>query len=133
MVAYNSNEHSLIGCSPLFLMYGFNPKTPWDFLAEQKADGRNYHLDLQPEVSQYIKNLEMHCESARQAIARTQETQVRNYNKGRRPVPEFKKDDLALVNSHTLEWAESKGEGANLTRRGIGPFKIIQKINPRVY
>jgi hypothetical protein len=114
--AYNSNEHSSIGCSPLFLMYGFNPKTPWDFLTEHKAEGRDYHLDLQPEVSDFVKNLEMHCKSARQAIARAQDTQAKSYNKGRQPVPEFKKGDLALVNPHTLEWTESKEEGLKLTQ-----------------
>jgi hypothetical protein len=131
--AYNSNNHSLIGCSPLFLMYGLNPKTPWDFLTEHKASGIDYHLDLQPEASAFVKALEMHQESAQLAIACAQEGQARSYNKGQRPVPEFKKGDLALVNPHSLEWSKSKGEGVKLTQRWIGPFEVIQKINPKVY
>jgi hypothetical protein len=38
-----------------------------------------------------------------------------------------------LVNLHSLKWVESKGLGRKLTQRWIGPFKVIQKINPKVY
>jgi hypothetical protein len=32
-----------------------------------------------------------------------------------------------------LEWLESKGEGAKLVQRWIGPFEVLQKINPKAY
>ena len=38
-----------------------------------------------------------------------------------------------LVNLHALEWIESKGEGRKLTQRWIGPFEVLQRINPNVY
>ena len=38
-----------------------------------------------------------------------------------------------LVNPHALEWLESKGEGKKLTQRWIGPFEVIQRVNPNVY
>jgi len=41
--------------------------------------------------------------------------------------------DKVLVNPHSLEWIESKGKGAKLTACWIGPFEILQKINPNVY
>lgn len=62
-----------------------------------------------------------------------QDQQVRSYNKGRKPVPLLKKGDRVLVNPHALEWVESKGEGRKLTQRWIGPFEVIQRINPNVY
>lgn len=37
------------------------------------------------------------------------------------------------MNPHSLEWIESRGKGAKLTPRWIGPFEILQKINPNVY
>jgi hypothetical protein len=40
---------------------------------------------------------------------------------------------LVLVNPHSLEWSESTGEGAKLVQQWIGPFEVIQKINPKVY
>jgi len=38
-----------------------------------------------------------------------------------------------LVNPHTLEWVESKGEGKKLMQHWIGPFEVIQQINPNIY
>jgi hypothetical protein len=32
-----------------------------------------------------------------------------------------------------LEWLESKGEGAKLVQRWIGPFEVLPKINPKTY
>jgi hypothetical protein len=38
-----------------------------------------------------------------------------------------------LINPHSLEWIESKGEGAKLVQRWIGPFEVLQRINPKTY
>lgn len=130
--AYNSNHHSSIGCSPLFLLYGFDPKTPVDFLLpEGSTNDASYNLT--PEAKNFLDTLAMHRDSARRAIARAQDEQAKYYNRGRRAVPDFKKGDKVLVNPHALEWLESKGEGAKLTQRWIGPFEIQQKINDKVY
>jgi len=75
----------------------------------------------------------MHRDSARRAIAHAQHNQAQVFNKGRKPLSDLKEGDHMLVNPHTLEWLESKGEGAKLTTRWIGPFKIAQKINPDIY
>lgn len=37
------------------------------------------------------------------------------------------------MNPHSLEWIESKGEGAKLTPGWIGPFEITERINTKVY
>ncbi|KAI0056587.1 hypothetical protein BV25DRAFT_1766528, partial [Artomyces pyxidatus] len=76
--------------------------------------------------------LETHRKGARDAIARAQDAQARQYNKGRR-VLHFKEGDLVLINPHSLEWLESKGEGAKLGQRMIGPFEVQQRINDNVY
>lgn len=75
----------------------------------------------------------MHRESARQAIAKAQDQQVKSFNKGRKPIPDLKKGDKVLVNPHALEWVESKGEGRKLTQRWISPFDVMQRINLNVY
>lgn len=75
----------------------------------------------------------MHRDSARQAIALAQHDQARSYNRGRKPAPSFRLGSKVLVNPHSLEWVESKGEGAKLTPRWIGPFEITERINPKVY
>jgi hypothetical protein len=77
--------------------------------------------------------LRIRRENARLAIARAQAEQAKYYNRGRREIPEFKVGSRVLVNLHSLEWIESKGEGAKLVQRWIGPFEVLQKINPRTY
>lgn len=85
------------------------------------------------DAKEFLEILNMHREFARQAIAESQNSQAHSYNKGRRPSPEFKEGSKVLVNPHTLEWVESKGEGKKLVQRWIGPFEVMQKVNPNVY
>jgi hypothetical protein len=75
----------------------------------------------------------MHREGARLAIAKAQESQSKFYNKGRKDVPEFGIGSKVLISPHSLEWIESKGEGAKLVQRWIGPFEVLQRLNPRTY
>ncbi|KAI4294377.1 hypothetical protein K525DRAFT_180988, partial [Schizophyllum commune Loenen D] len=72
-------------------------------------------------------------EAARDAIAKAQEEQAKQYNKGRRAVPELRTGDKVLVNPHTLKWIESKGKGRKLKQRWIGPFEVVQRLNPNTY
>lgn len=65
-------------------------------------------------------------------IAQAQVKQADSYNKGCR-LPKFPVGSLALVNPHSLEWIESKGEGSKLVQKWIGPFEIMERINPKVY
>ncbi len=38
-----------------------------------------------------------------------------------------------LVNPHSLEWVESRGEEAKLMQRWIGPFEVQQRIGENTY
>lgn len=129
--AYNNSMHSSTGTTPFFLLYGFHPRTPLDFLKPSTSNGMNYSLS--PEAVSFLETLAMHRDSARRSIAAAQDKQATQYNKNRRAVPEFKKGSLVLVNPHSLEWVDSKGTGAKLKQCWIGPFEVIQRINPKVY
>lgn len=130
--AYNNAVHSSIGTTPFHLMLGFHPRTLLDFVGTRRNKDVASRA-LTPEAITFLDTLEMHRDSARRAIAKAQDQQVKSYNKGRKPVPDLKQGDRVLVNPHALEWLESKGEGKKLVQRWIGPFEVIQRINPNVY
>lgn len=125
--AYNSMPHGATGSPPYFLLYGFEPRNTLD-VSELTIKA----VDRSRETHKFLKELAMHRESARRAIAKAQEKQAKWYNKGRR-VMEFEIGDLVLVNPHSLEWKESKGEDAKLVQRWIGPFEVQQRINENTY
>ena len=125
---------SSTGVSPNFLTYGFQPKTPLDFLLPMESqDNRGASYSLLPEAKNFLSTLDMHRSSARRAIAKAQDEQSTQFNKGRRPVPDFKQGDRVLVNPHSLGWVDAKGAGAKLKQRWIGPFEVLQRINPKVF
>ena len=131
---YNNSTHGSTGTSPNFLVYGFQPKTPLDFLLPNSAkDGDSPSYSLSPESSNFLSTFAMHRDSARRAIAKAQDEQAQQYNKGRRPVLEFKKGDKVLVNPHSLDWVDAKGAGGKLKQRWIGPFEVMQQINLNVF
>ncbi|PBK66624.1 hypothetical protein ARMSODRAFT_849963, partial [Armillaria solidipes] len=74
-----------------------------------------------------------HRQNARNSIARAQEAQAKYYNQGQKPFPELEEGSLVLVNPHSLVWKESKGKGAKLTQRWIGPFEVSERVNPKMY
>ena len=45
----------------------------------------------------------------------------------------FQVGDWVLVNPHSLEWVESKGEGSKLVQRWIGLFEILQRVGEDTY
>jgi hypothetical protein len=48
-------------------------------------------------------------------------------------VEELQPGDLALVNPHTLKLIDVKGTGRKLVQKTIGPFEVMERINPLVY
>lgn len=128
--AYNASVHSSTGCTPNFLMFGFEPRTPIDFLLTKNLEKQDVK---RTDSKKWLALLQMHRDSARRAIAHAQHHQAKAYNKGHKPTPDLREGDKVLVNPHSLEWGEAKGKGAKLTPCWIGPFEIVQKINPNVF
>ena len=125
--AYNSAVHSSTGTSPFSLLLGYNPRSTIDFLplpTESKSTTRG--------SESFLQELSMHREDARLAIAKAQHEQSIQYNR-RRKEANIKEGDRALVNPHSLEWLESKKDGAKLNPRWVGPFEVVEKVNNNVY
>lgn len=125
--SYNSRPHASTGSLPYMFLYGYKPRSPLDALTDDpKAVSRLSG------VQQFLSEMSMHRDDARRAIAKAQVKQADSYNRGRR-AEEFEAGDLVLVNPHSLEWVESKGEGAKLVQRWIGPFEVNQRIGENTY
>ena len=93
--AYNNATHSSTGTTLFFLLYGFHPRTPLDFLRPADTEATAYSLS--PEAVSFLETLAMHRDSARHAIAVAQDKQAMQYNKTRRAVPELNKGSRVLV------------------------------------
>jgi len=128
---YNSATHSSTSTTPFFSLLGFQPCSTLDHLPKSPIFAQDDDVDRS--ADDYLAKIAMHRDSARQAIALTQHEQAKSYNKGRKAAPTFHLGSKVLLNPHSLEWAESKGEGSKLTLRWIGPFEVTECINPKVY
>jgi len=77
--------------SPNFLVFGFQLRTPLNFLLLKEVRERNSSLySPSPESRNFLETLAMHRDSAHRAIAKAQDEQAHQFNKGHRPVPDFK-------------------------------------------
>ncbi len=130
--SYNAHVHSSTGVSPFKLLLGFQPSSPLTRLSAT-LDQEVTKYSLTQEVESFLNDIHIHRENAWLAIAKAQETQTKYYNRGHKQVPELEPGSLVLVNPHLLEWKESKGKGSKLIQRWIGPFEVLEKINPKVY
>jgi hypothetical protein len=129
--AYNVTVHSSTNYAPYQLLYGFTPKGPLDY-ANPHARRMQLLREGREDIDTFLTDLETHRQMARDSIAAAQETQAHAYDAGRRHI-EFAKGSKVLVNPHSLEWLESKGAGAKLRQRWIGPYDVAERVSLNTY
>jgi hypothetical protein len=129
--AYNSTIHSSTRYAPSQLLYGFMPKGPLDM-----ANPRSKRMALlranDSDVDTFLRDIEVHQDVARQAVAAAQEKQAHAYDAGRR-ARTVARGDQVLINPHSLQWMESKGKSAKLRQRWIGPFVVQDRVSANAY
>ena len=130
--SYNSSVHSSTKYSPNFLLMGYNPKASMGVIVPEVDPARRPFLPSQS-AEDFVETLEIHRTFAKDAIALAQDRQAKAYDKKRRPIQEMEVGDYALVNPHSLELVDVEGTGKKLVQRMIGPFEVVEKINPQVY
>ena len=129
--SYNSSVHSATGKSPYFLLYGYEPRGPLDFLPVGKQGISRSNL-LNHSAEQFATELEVQRDMAKSAITMAQEKAARAFNKNRRTV-EFPVGSLVLINPHSLHLVDVKGTGKKLMQCRLGPFVVQEVINPNMY
>ena len=118
---YNSAIHSSTGASPFSLLLGYSPRSTIDFLPLPTRSQGGGTTTCGSKA--FIQELSMHREEAWLAIAKAQHEQSIQYNR-RRKEADIKEGDRVLVNPHSLEWVESKKDGAKLNPQWDGPFEV---------
>jgi hypothetical protein len=91
--AYNSAEHSAIGCCPFELNAGFRPKNPADLLSPEPPEVRNPTAGSNPqkkkkqkEADAWLTQVDTLLTRAKRNIAETHRVRAEYYDKFRRPV-----------------------------------------------
>ena len=130
--SYNSSMHSSTKYSPNFLLMGYNPRTSVSAIVPEIDPALRPFLPSQS-AEDFVEAIETHRSLAKDAIALAQDRQAKAYDKKRRPIEELEVGDYALVNPHSLELIDVAGTGRKLVQRMIGPFEVVEKINPMVY
>ena len=130
--SYNSSVHSSTKYSPNFLLMGYNPRTSTSAIIPEIDPALRPFLPGQS-AEDFVEAIEVHRNLAKDAMALAQDRQAKAYDKKRRPVEEMKVGDYALVNPHSLELVDVAGTGKKLIQRMIGPFEVVERINPMVY
>jgi hypothetical protein len=127
-LSYNNATHSSHKTLPAQLLLGYKPRMPLDYLTDDSQTITEGHAGLQT----CVWELKAHREAARDAIRKSVDKQAYQYDKGCR-APTLKVGDEVLINPHSLELVDIKGRSHKLIQHKIGPFEIMEVINPTAY
>ena len=120
--AYNTAVHSTTKSSPFELTYGRKPKIPIDLIFSQL----DVNLLLSPES--YANNVKDNFHKAFDLVIKT-----RDLNMNRQKVIYDRKVRAAKFELHDLVWlldtAKKPGKSLKLSRKWVGPYKILSVIN----
>lgn len=130
--SYNSAVHSSSSYAPNFLLFGYHPRLSTSAVVQEIDPASRPFLPSQKAES-FIQTLQILRTSARKALVLAQEKQAKAYNKSRRNVEPLRVGDLVLINPHSLKLVDVKGTGKKLVQKTLGPFEIVEVINPMVY
>jgi hypothetical protein len=130
---YNNTPHTATKYSPSYLLFGFHPHAPIDFLSSPQPIERPDMLDFNSEKAKdFIEEIGSVRLIAKDSLKQAQIRFENSYNQSHLPIS-FEPGDQVLVNIHSLELPESKGKGQKFAQRHDGPFEITERVSPVTY
>ena len=131
--AYNNTPHTATKFTPSFLLYGFQPRAPLDFLNNSTSIERPVNNEFDSlKAQQFTEELAGVRLIAQDSLKLAQLCYENSYNQNHIPTS-FELGDKVLVNIHSLQLPESKGRGAKFARRFDGRFEVIKCIGLVAY
>ena len=119
---YQQSEHSTIGCSPFYAMYGYNPT----FEVSIEDDPPEGEVPAAKERVKEIHALREDLVKRWQSLA---ESQAKTYNK-KHKAQSFQEGDLVMLSTKNLK---QKRPNKKLSDKAIGPFIIRNRVGKQAY
>ena len=131
--AYNNSPHTATKYALAYLLYGFHPCAPFNFLTDEpRIERANPYEFNSPEAQQFTEDITALRLAAKDALKLAQHRFEDTYNKNH-IFTTYEPGDQVLINIHSLQLPESKGPGAKFTRRFDGPFEVTEWVSPVTY
>lgn len=128
--AMNSAITASTGFSPAYLTFGRELRAPSDAATDMKTilDADNFI----PAVTPYLKGIAAILAEARDTHERSQATQKKFSDDGRRVPPNYQLGDLVLLRTHGLN-DTGKAQTVKFIPRRDGPYKIAEVLSNTTY
>ena len=131
--AYNNSLHTAMKYAPSYLLYGFHPCAPFNFLTnEPQIERANLYKFNLPEAQQFTEDITALRLATKDTLKLAQHHFEDSYNKNHIHTT-YKPGDQVLINIHSLQLPESKGPGVKFTRQFNRPFEVTEQVSPVTY
>ena len=120
--AVNNTPNRTTGYSAFYLNYGFHPLHPLQLL----GDPEETNIEA---VTHFTSRMQQDFNVARQQLNKARNQMMHQTDQQRRAV-QFEEGEDVLLSTKHIRFRQCP---TKLQRRYVGPFKIIQKINPAAY
>lgn len=124
--AYNSSFQNTIKTTPFEVVFGRHPMLPTNVTL--RLNTNNGYLDSKQRADHLVVTLEKSKRDVSERIRKAQEKQKLRYDAKHREISFKPGDQVLVINPVYKSFHRNK-----LSRRYIGPFKVLQKISDLLY